>query len=99
MIFQYRNASIAPGKTVPALAFAKEVAGYVKDKAGVEIGVAMPIGGNPNRVGWAARHENLAAFEAMQTKLLADPKYLELIAKGADNFIAGSIHEEFWRTV
>jgi len=28
---------------------------------------------------------------------MLDQKYMELIAKSADNFIAGSLHDEIWR--
>jgi hypothetical protein len=59
----------------------------------------VPIGGIPNRIGWASRYDNLAALEATLNKLMADPKYMELVAKGAENFIAGSVHDEIWRTI
>jgi len=98
MITLYRSASIAPGKTASTFAFAKEIATYIKDKTGVEVSTAIPVGGNPNRIGWAARYDNLGALEAMQMKLMADPKYMELVAKGAENFIAGTVHDEIWRT-
>jgi hypothetical protein len=99
MISFYRSAGIAQGKTVSALVFAREIAAYIKDKTRNEITVAVPIGGNPNRVGWSVRYENLGALEAQQTLLLADPKYMELVAKGAENFIAGSMHDEIWRSL
>ena len=99
MIAFYRSASIASGKMGSAIAFAKEIAAYIKDKQGTELSVAMPIGGNPNRIGWAARYDSLAALEAMQGKLMADPKYMEMVAKGAENFIAGSLHDEIWRNI
>jgi hypothetical protein len=99
MIAFYRSASIATGKWTNAMAFAKEITAYIKDTTGVDVSVAVPVGGNPMRVGWAARYENLGAFEATMGKLMADPKYVELAAKGGDNFIAGSVHDEIWRTI
>jgi hypothetical protein len=99
MITLYRSASIAQGKTGSTLVFAKEIAAYIKDKTGTDVQVAIPIGGNPNRIGWSGRYENLGALETMQMKLMADPKYMELVAKGADNFIAGSVHDEIWRSL
>lgn len=99
MIAFYRSASIAQGKVASALAFAKEISAHIKDKAGVDVSIAVPIGGNPNRVGWAARYDNLAALDAMQTKLMTDAKYMELLGKGADNFIPGSVHDEIWRVL
>lgn len=99
MISFYRNAVIAPGKTPQALAFAKEIAAYVKKSTGQELHVGVPIGGNPSRVGWSTSYESLAALEAQQTKMTADPKYWELVNKSADLFVAGSLHDEMWRTV
>ena len=57
MITMYRSANIAPGKTASTFAFAKEIAIYIKDKTGVEVSTAIPIGGNPNRIGRVARFD------------------------------------------
>jgi hypothetical protein len=35
----------------------------------------------------------------MSTKLLADTKYQDLVAKGADNFVADTMRDELWRVV
>ena len=97
MIAFYRSACIAPGKFGSAMTFAREIAAYIKDKHGLDLQIGIPIGGNPQRVGWSARYESLAALEASQTKLLADQKYMDMVARGGDNFIAGSIHDDIWR--
>jgi hypothetical protein len=99
MIAFYRNAAIASGKVGSAIAFAQQIVAYVKDKHGVELSLAMPVAGNPNRVGWAARYENLGAFEAKMMAINSDPHYRELVAKGSENFIAGTVHDEIWRTM
>ena len=99
MITLHRCASIFPGKLTNALALAKQVAAYVKDVTGIDVSVAMPVGGNPMRIGWAARYENLGAFEAAMGKLMADPTYLEMVAKAGESFIAGSTHDQIWRTI
>ena len=97
MIAFYRSACIAPGKGGSAMTFARETAAYIKDKHGVDVQVGIPVGGNPNRVGWSVRYESLAALEVSQTKMLADQKYMDMVARGADNFIGGSVHDEIWR--
>jgi hypothetical protein len=97
MIGFYRMASIAPGKLPGALAFAREVAAHIKEKHGVELSIAMPVGGNPFRIGWSTRYENLAAMEEKQAAMMGDPKYLELIVKGSEFFMAGSVHDEVWK--
>jgi uncharacterized protein YbjT (DUF2867 family) len=99
MITLLRSASIASGKTVSAIGWAKETAAYIKDKLGIHVSVVMPVGGNPSRVAWSAQYADLAALESGFNKLLADPKYLEMITRGAENFIAGSVHDEIWRTI
>jgi hypothetical protein len=99
MITLYRSASIAPGKTASSYAFAHEIAGYIKDKTGSTVKVAVPVGGNPNRVVWSLQYDNLGALEAQQTKLMADSKYMDMVARASDNFIAGSVHDEIWRAI
>ena len=94
MIAFYRNATIVPGHVGNAVTFAKQIAAYVKDKHGVELSIAMPVAGNPNRIGWAARYENLAAFEAKMTAITSDPHYQEMAAKGSQNFMAGTVNDE-----
>jgi hypothetical protein len=98
MIAFYRSANIAGGKMGEALAFAKEIAAYIKDQTGAEVSVALPIGGNPNRVGWSVQYDDLAALEEMNTKLMADPKYMELVASNSGNFVEGSVRDEIWST-
>ncbi len=99
MIRFVRAASIAPGKLGSSLAFAKQIAGYLGKHHGLKLEVMMPVGGNPHRVAWRAEYANLAAMEEAQAKFMADPKYLELLATGGDNFIAGSVHDSIWSTV
>jgi hypothetical protein len=99
MIRFYRSATINPGKLASAMAFACEVAKYVKTKTSVEVHIGMPVGGNPHRIGWPAQYPNLAAFDDMATKLLADAKYQEMVAKGADNFVPDTMRDELWRVV
>lgn len=99
MIAFYRKAAIAPGKVGSAIAFAQQIAAYVKDKHALELSIAIPVAGNPNRIGWAARYENLAAFEAKMMAITSDPRYKEMAAKGSENFIAGTIDDELWRTL
>jgi len=99
MIRFVRQASVAPGKLGDAVAFAKEIAGYIEKAQGVKIEVLMPIGGNPLRIAWKSDYADLAAVENMTAKLMADPKYMELTTKGSMNFIAGSVTDSIWRTV
>lgn len=98
MIHWTRTASIAPGKLTAAQAFAAEATAYLKAHHGQDFTVSMPIGGNPNRIRWAGQLPSLAAYEAYTAALRADAGYAAVLAKGSDLFIAGSIHDEFWRS-
>ncbi len=98
MIAFVRTASIAPGKTGSAMAFAHDVAAYIKKAHDVQLEVLRPIGGNPSRVAWSSRYKDLAAMEAFNTKLFADKAYWELVGKSSDCFIAGSINDVIWTT-
>jgi len=99
MITFYRTVVVAPGKLNSALAFAREVSGFVKSKTGKEVKIAMPIGGNPNRIGWMAQYENLAGFEEVMNKLNNDAKYQELLASAAGNWVPNTLKDELWRSI
>lgn len=99
MIRFIRTASIAPGKVGDAIAFAKQVSAFIEKKTKIKLEVIMPIGGNPHRIGWRTEYADLAALEATNGKLMSDPKYLELLSTGQNNFIAGSVNDSIWRTV
>ena len=81
------------------MAFAREVAKHVKATTGVDVHIGMPVGGNPHRIGWSAQYPTLALYDDMATKLLADAKYLEMVAKAADNFVADTTRDEIWRVL
>lgn len=99
MIAFNRTASIAPGKTAAALGFAHEIASYMKRAYDVKLEVLMPIGGNPQRITWSARYQDLAALDAVNSKILADKEYMALASKGSENFLPGSLRDSIWRTV
>ena len=99
MIAFYRSAAIAPGKLADTLAFAKEVAAHITATTGTEVSIAVPIGGNPDRIAWSHRHDSLADFDTVMLALMADPTYFDLRAKCADLLIPGSVHDEIWRAI
>jgi hypothetical protein len=59
----------------------------------------MPIGGNPNRITWSGRVQNLAEFDEMQQKLAADERYMHHVASGNDFFLSGSVFDTLWRVI
>jgi hypothetical protein len=92
-------ASIAAGKTPSAIAFAHEIAAYMKEAYKLELEVMLPVGGNPQRIAWTTRYKDLAAFDEVSSKLLSDKHYWEIVGKSAENFIAGSMQDSIWRVI
>ena len=99
MIYVTRTGSIAPGKAVAAHAFAQKAANHWKREWDRTLEVRRPVGGNPNRIAWVTQYKDLAEFDAVTLKSLADPKYTELLVTAGELFIPGSIHDDIWRTV
>lgn len=99
MITYVRTASIAPGKTTEALAFAHNIAKLVDKLTGVKVGVSMPVGGNPFRIAWVSAEPSLAAVEATWAKLLSSADFMKASEGGAAFFLPGSAHDQMWRSV
>jgi hypothetical protein len=99
MIAFARTASIAPGKVSDAVAFANQMAKYIKDKYGRTLQIFMPVGGNPYRIEWRTSYQDLAELESVSAKLMADTEYLGLIAKNSATFLPGSAHDEIWKSI
>ena len=55
MIAFVRVMNIKPGKTGAAMAFARQMAAYLKASHDIDVEVLRPIGGNPQRVAWSTR--------------------------------------------
>ncbi len=98
MIAFVRVAAVKPGKQIAAMTFAKEISAFLKGSYHVDLEVLRPVGGNPQRIAWSARYADLAAMETVTTKMLADPKYWELVNGASECFIAGATHDAIWQT-
>ncbi|MEO6030358.1 MAG: hypothetical protein ABIP61_00415 [Burkholderiaceae bacterium] len=99
MIAFVRTAGIAPGKTGNVLTFAKEVAAHFQKQYDVTLEVLLPVGGNPARIAWSGRYKDLAAMEAVNTRMMADKAYQELVGKHVGDFVPGSLRDAIWKTV
>lgn len=98
MIAFTRVASIAPARHGEAIAAAHEIARYMKGAYGVEFEVLLPIAGHPQRVAWSSRHADLAALDALNTRIADDARYWAIMRRAAGNFLSGSMHDSIWRT-
>ena len=99
MFMFIRTNSITPGKWAQAMTFSHEVATHIKSVTGIETRVSVQVGGDPNLVAWSGLYENLAALEAVNHKLMSDPKYREILTKTADCFMPAAARDSIWRTV
>ena len=98
MIYFVRTGAVAPGKGAHAFAFAQKIVKYWKTNFDKELELRRPIGGNPNRIAFVGRYKDLAEFDAVSQKSMADKKYMELVSSAADLWIAGSLRDEIWRS-
>jgi hypothetical protein len=98
VIYFVRTGAVAPGKGIPASAFAQKIVDYWKTNYDTELELRRPIGGNPNRIAFVSRYKDLAEFDAVSQKSMADKKYLELLTSASDLWIAGSLRDEIWRS-
>lgn len=99
MIHFTRTSSIAPGKVAEAMTFAGEMIEYLATAQGQKMQLMLPVGGNPHRLRWYSSYDNLGEMEKFQAKLMADAKYLSILSKSATLFIAGSAHDDIWRSM
>ena len=99
MIHFTRTSSSAPGKVADALAFAGEMTEYLGSAYGQKMQLMMPVGGNPHRLCWYSSYESLGEMEKFQARTMSDTKYLTLLGKAANIFIAGSAHDDIWRSI
>ena len=98
MIHFTRTTSIAPGKVADAMSFAGEMIEFISAKQGQKMQLMLPVGGNPHRLRFHTQYETLSDMENAQVALMADAKYLSILAKSATLFVPASAHDEIWRT-
>lgn len=98
MIAFVRVACVKPGQQGAAMRFAKEISAFLKGSYHLDIEVLRPVGGNPQRIAWSTRYADMAAMETITTKMLADPKYWELVNGASECFIGGTTRDAIWQT-
>jgi hypothetical protein len=96
MVRFVRVGTIRPGKIQQALAFANEIAGYVRSKIGVPVNIFLQSGGVVGRICWQADYPDLGAIGTANRDLLADPEFVKRVEEAADLFIAGEMRDSFW---
>ena len=93
------DSSATPSKLGEFLAFAKEVAAFVKSKHGTEVIVLQQDGGPIGSVRFVLQYQDYAAYEDKSTKLNADPEYHKHLAKLPGMVIPGTGHDSLWHSI
>ncbi|HLW92594.1 MAG TPA: hypothetical protein VKS78_15020 [Roseiarcus sp.] len=98
MITAVRSVQATPGKFTEAMAFAKEIAAYIKSKHGLELEIKTQVAGAVGRIAWVANYDSLAAYEATWNKINADPDIHKLTTKVVGVVVPGHSHDSLWRS-
>jgi uncharacterized protein YbaA (DUF1428 family) len=75
-----------------------ELTAFVRESTGLDVESVVPVGGNPQRIGWCTRYKDVAAYDAAWAKLMAEPRFAQLMLKTTDIFIPGSMNEVLWQS-
>ena len=86
-----RDGVPAPAAIQLAMAFKATAASH-----GIEITVALPIAGSPNRITWMASGSDVTSMQANFNKLQQSPEFQELFGKAVTMY--ENAHDEWWTT-
>ena len=86
-----RDGVPAPSAIQLAMAFKATAATH-----GIEITVALPIAGSPNRITWMASGPDVTTMQANFNKLQQSPEFQELFGKAVTMY--ENAHDEWWTT-
>ena len=86
-----RDGVPAPSAIQLAMAFKATAATH-----GIEITVALPIAGSPNRITWMASGPDVTSMQANFNKLQQSPEFQELFEKAVTMY--ENAHDEWWTT-
>ena len=91
MIRHHRSGRAKADKAWEGIQFSREVANFVNSiYAPVAVRAFVEQFGDRNVAYWHTDYENLVALEEIHARLIADPDYMAISAKGPDIFIEGT---------
>ena len=91
-----RTAQIANGKFMEAIAWGKETSGYAQKNFGVaKVDMWIDSFGDVGTMRWTFEAPDLATFEKVQTSMMADQNYWQMVDKALKNglFVDGSTRD------
>ena len=86
-----RDGVPAPSAIQLAMAFKAVAATH-----GIDLTVALPIAGSPNRITWMASGPDVTSMQANFNKLQQSPEFQELFGKALTMY--ENAHDEWWTT-
>ncbi len=96
MVKLQRTVLCRSGKNSEAMQVAKKIAKYIPENyPGLTTTVFLPMGGVLNRIIFETSYPSLAELETSRSKLMADEKWLKLVAEITDVVVEGSIVDQF----
>jgi hypothetical protein len=99
MIRWTRSARIVPAKFMEAIQWSKEVAEFISKKYDVQATVYIDSFGEYGTIRWFNDHADMATMEKFGKKFLADPEYWQIISRGPDLLVSGSIVDTVMRSI
>ena len=100
MVRWMRKARVAPGKFMEAMAFATEIAGYVKKFEGLPpVHVFIDSFGDITTLRWIVDYESLAAMEQVSAQMMSDQDYLKKVNSSGHLFMPGSVKDVAMRLI
>jgi hypothetical protein len=84
-----QNAAIVP----QAIGWSTELCGYLNKTYKLPLKAGVELFGNLN-VHWEFEMDSLDKMSELNTKLLSDKSYLQLLEKGKDFWVAGTVKDQ-----
>jgi len=94
---QVNTAMMHMPAVVDAIGFALEVAEYVDDKLGRDVGVVTAMTGNRAGLMWLGYTESLDQLATESQTLETDPGYLDFFKRSESLFVPGSLEQSIWQ--
>jgi hypothetical protein len=98
MITLIRTATIMPGKTVEARAWASEVGGVVSRITDNTCRVGMRIGGNVNDICWILQTDSLGQLEGQMAKWVSNAEFQAAAKRTEGLLVPGSVNDQIFQT-
>lgn len=87
-----RTAQIKNSRVLEAVAWSKELLGYIETKHGVKCDTFIDVLGTLGTIRWSVDYVDMAAFDKTMLAVNMDPEYMKFVQKAVkeDLFIDGT---------